>query len=133
MTTTTLRLIPADQYQPEATALLALPNDADALTTDLDGIHVIVLDFPVFADGRAFSQAQLLRRRREFNGTLRASGDILIDQLQQLQRCGFDEAVLRADQDLEQARQLLAMYEQGFYQGDAHQPAPRFISEDASA
>ena len=128
-----LRLIAADQYQPDPVALLTLANDADPLAVDLDGIHVIELQFPAFTDGRAFSQAQLLRRRRDFRGTLRATGDVLIDQLQQLQRCGFYEAVLRADQSLERGQQLLDLYQQGFYQGDASHPAPRFAQQDTPA
>ena len=65
-----LRLIAADQYQPDPVALLTLANDADPLAVDLDGIHVIELQFPAFTDGRAFSQAFLLRRRLGFTGEI---------------------------------------------------------------
>ena len=133
MSQSPLTLIPADHDQPEPQGLLTLPNDADLSSVDLTGISVIALQFPAFTDGRAFSQAQLLRRRRDFRGTLRATGDVLIDQLQQLQRCGFDEAVLRADQSLERGQQLLDLYQQGFYQGDASHPAPRFAQQDTPA
>lgn len=97
---------------------LSLPNDADPASVVLQGIGVVELHFPRFTDGRAFSQAFLLRRRLGFAGTLRATGDVLPDQLLQMQRCGFTEAVLRADQSLEKARQLLAHYP-AFYQVDA--------------
>lgn len=54
----------------------------------------IELVFPKFTDGRAFSQAVLLRRRYRFAGDLRATGDVLIDQVLQMQRSGFSSAVL---------------------------------------
>jgi len=104
---------------------LALDNTADVLALPLDGVQRIDLHFPRFTDGRAFSQAVLLRRRRGFQGTLRATGDVLLDQLVQLQRCGFSEAVLRDDQDLAHGERLLRHYS-GFYQGDLQQPRPLF-------
>ncbi len=51
---------------------------------------LIALDFPKFADGRAFSFAQLLRQRFEYKGELRAIGDVLLDELALMLRCGFD-------------------------------------------
>jgi uncharacterized protein (DUF934 family) len=109
----------SDFAAPEAPEQrLSLPNDADPANLNLQGIGVVELHFPRFTDGRAFSQAFLLRRRLGFAGTLRATGDVLLDQLLQMQRCGFTEAVLRADQSLAQARQLLTHYP-AFYQLDA--------------
>ena len=103
---------------------LALSNDADAQTVTLDGVTQIALDFPKFTDGRAFSQAYVLRRRG-FAGDIQARGDVLIDQLLQMQRSGFSSAVLRADQDAAHGQKLLGHYSQ-FYQGDAV-GAPRFL------
>ena len=60
---------------------LELPNDADPMAADLTGITRIDLHFPKFTDGRAYSQARLLRQRRQFSGEIRATGDVLIDQL----------------------------------------------------
>ena len=51
---------------------------------------LVALDFPKFADGRAFSLAQLLRQRFGFKGELRAVGDVLLDELALMLRCGFD-------------------------------------------
>ncbi len=51
---------------------------------------LVALDFPKFADGRAFSLAQLLRQRFGFKGELRAIGDVLLDGLALMLRCGFD-------------------------------------------
>jgi hypothetical protein len=86
--------------------------------------------FPKFSDGRAFSQAFLLRRRLGFTGEIRATGDVLVDQVLQMQRSGFDSAVLRADQDAGVARRQLQRFD-GFYQGDAVVVAPRFASASA--
>jgi hypothetical protein len=74
---------------------------------------------------RAFSQALMLRRRCGFKGDIRATGDVLVDQLSQMQRCGFSSAVLRADQNLAKGRELLEHFS-GFYQGDVTQPQPLF-------
>ena len=112
-----------------AAGVLAVANDTDVQTLDLAGVQRIDLAFPKFADGRAFSQAFLLRRRMGFAGELVATGDVLADQLAQMRRAGFDLAVLRADQKLATAERVLASYPGyavGRYQGDAEQVAPRF-------
>ncbi|WP_101049013.1 DUF934 domain-containing protein [Macromonas nakdongensis] len=120
-----MKLLTADTSTSPTAGVLALGNDQDALSVDLQGVQRVELHFPKFADGRAFSQAVTLRRRRGYTGALRATGDVLIDQLVQMQRCGFDEAVLRADQDLAHGEQLLRHFS-GFYQGDVAQPQPHF-------
>ena len=120
-TLTTLR---ADQGAlPDALATLTLPNDTEVQGLALDGIVRVVLNFPKFTDGRAFSQAHALRRAG-FAGDIQAQGDVLIDQLLQMQRSGFSSAVLRADQDAVHGARLLGHFS-GFYQGDV-QGAPRF-------
>lgn len=106
---------------------LSIANDADPREADLSGIGVVELHFPKFSDGRAFSQAFLLRRRLGFTGQIRATGDVLIDQLVQMQRSGFSQAVLRADQNLAHGEALLQHYP-AFYQGDAVHTAPHFAA-----
>ena len=96
---------------------LALANDGDAQALSLEGLARIDLHFPKFTDGRAFSQAFVLRRRG-FKGDIRAHGDVLIDQLMQMQRSGFSSALLRADQNAEHGKKLLSQYS-AFYQGDS--------------
>ncbi|MBW0172183.1 MAG: DUF934 domain-containing protein [Hydrogenophaga sp.] len=124
-----LELFKADTFvATEAEAQrLSITNDADPRDADLGGIQVIELHFPKFSDGRAFSQAFLLRRRLGFSGQIRATGDVLIDQLLQMQRSGFSQAVLRADQNLEHGQSLLDHYP-AFYQGDAVRTAPHFAA-----
>ncbi len=102
--------------------MIELANDANPFELDLAGVDRIDLNFPKFTDGRAFSQARLLRQRLQFTGELRATGEVLIDQLVQMARCGFDVAVLREGVDMADAQRQFDRF-QGFYQGDvAHLP-----------
>lgn len=121
----TLQLFQAEAVPADEAGTLTLANDADPREADLDGVTTVVLQFPKFTDGRAFSQAFLLRRRLGFTGEIRATGDVLIDQLAQMQRSGFSQAVLRDDQSLDHGRKLLAHYP-AFYQGDAVDTQPHF-------
>ena len=114
-----------EQRLNSAANTLQLPNDADPTAQSWEGVARIELSFPKFTDGRAFSQALMLRKRCGFKGDIRAVGDVLVDQLSQMQRCGFSSAVLRADQDLAKGHQLLSHYS-AFYQGDTLQPLPLF-------
>ena len=68
------------------------PNDRRIaeLAPYLDWIALVALVFPSFRDGRAYSQARLLRERHRFRGELRATGQVLRDQLLFMQRAGFD-------------------------------------------
>ena len=123
-----MKLLTADQHvaRLERPNILELAVEADPCAVSLDGIRRIDLQFPKFTDGRAFSQAFLLRRRLGFTGEIRATGDVLVDQLQQMARSGFTAAVLRADQNLVTAQRQLARFH-AFYQGDAVQPQPHFL------
>ncbi|MSO89282.1 MAG: DUF934 domain-containing protein [Rhodospirillaceae bacterium] len=60
------------------------------LADDLDRLGVVALEFPKFSDGRAYTQARLLRERYAYRGELRATGNVLPDQLLFMHRCGFD-------------------------------------------
>jgi uncharacterized protein (DUF934 family) len=120
-----IRLIAAGAAPEENLNVLVLANDADPLTVALDGVARIELNFPKFTDGRAFSQAHLLRRRRGFTGDIRATGDVLIDQLVQMQRTGFSSAVLKEGKDPADAERQFARYA-AFYQGDLVEPRPVF-------
>ena len=111
---------------------LAISNDVDPAGLALDGVTRIDLNFPKFTDGRAYSQAFLLRRRMGFAGELRATGDVLIDHLVQMERTGFDVAVLRADQNIDFAQRQFDRFK-GFYQGDAVTVQPHFARKGAPA
>jgi uncharacterized protein (DUF934 family) len=112
--------------------VLRLPNDADLTALDLRVVVRIELDFPKFTDGRAFSQAVVLRRRHGFVGDIRAIGDVRVDLLQQLARCGFTSAVLPSAKEVALGQQLLAGFS-GFYQGDALNAAPHFVPQPLAA
>ena len=129
-----LKLLAAQDHQPPAEGdarTVALPNDADALALPLENVERVDLHFPNFTDGRAFSQAFLLRRRRGFTGEIRATGDVLIDQLVQMQRTGFSAAVLREGVDAADAQRQFEMFP-GFYQGDAVNTQPLFAERTAA-
>lgn len=114
-----------------ATGVL-LPNDADvaALAPDLPRLQLIVLQFPKWVDGRAYSQAHVLRSRLRFAGEVRAIGEVLVDMMPLLQRCGVDAVQLRADQDLAAAERALGFFP-GHYQGDVHETRPLFARAGA--
>jgi uncharacterized protein (DUF934 family) len=122
-----MKIIANSEYSARAntTNVLELANDQDPRNLSFAGVDAIALNFPKFTDGRAYSQAFLLRRRLGFKGEIRATGDVLVDQLLQMQRSGFDVAVLRKDQDLDSARAQLARFGD-FYQGDAVRNLPHF-------
>ncbi|MGZ5182551.1 MAG: DUF934 domain-containing protein [Ramlibacter sp.] len=105
--------------------VLVVPNDSDVMDLPLEGVDRIELAFPKFSDGRAYSQAYLLRRRRKFAGDIRATGDVLIDQLVQMQRTGFSSAVLKEGKDLADVQRQFDRFA-AFYQGDLVEREPLF-------
>ncbi len=70
-------------------AIIENDADLDALSLDFSALGAIVLTFPSFADGRAYSQASLLRDRYKFRGQIIARGDVLPDQVGLMKRCGI--------------------------------------------
>ena len=124
----TLNILSAEEHIDDGDPkVLQLANDADPLAIEvcLADIERIDLHFPKFTDGRAYSQAFLLRRRLGFTGDIRATGDVLIDQLVQMYRVGFSSAVLKEGKDPADAERQFARYA-AFYQGDAVVTQPLF-------
>jgi len=77
--------------RPEWPAVsLANTDPVEDLAPHLARLRLIVLEFPKFSDGRAYSQARLLRGRMGYRGELRATGAVLQDQVAFMLRCGFD-------------------------------------------
>ena len=122
-----LHILSAHEHaaQAEAANVLRLANDADPMEPALEGVERIELDFPKFTDGRAYSQAYLLRRRRGFTGEIRATGDVLVDQLVRMQRTGFSSAVLKEGKDPADALRQFARFPD-YYQADTVERHPRF-------
>ena len=106
---------------------LKLQNDADVedIAADLLRFALIALHFPKWTDGRAYSQAHLLRARYRFVGEVRATGDVVVDMLPLLQRSGFDAVALRADQSVDTAKRALEFFP-AYYQGDVLVTRPHF-------
>jgi uncharacterized protein (DUF934 family) len=106
-------------------------NVAD-LAPFLDSLAVIALVYPNFKDGRAYSQARLLRERYGFRGELRAIGQVLRDQFVFLVRAGFDALDVRRASDAEAFAATLARYTV-FYQptGEGRAAAARLRAEKA--
>src|ERR1700710_1447094 len=79
------------------------PNnrDVDDLVPYLDRLAVVALVFPTFRDGRAYSQARLLRERYNYRGELRATGQVLRDQFVFMLRAGFDAFEVKKESDAE--------------------------------
>ncbi|MDP9600680.1 UNVERIFIED_ORG: uncharacterized protein (DUF934 family) [Variovorax paradoxus] len=126
----TLNILAAEEHIDDGDPkVLQLANDADPLAIEvcLADIERIDLHFPKFTDGRAYSQAFLLRRRLGFTGDIRATGDVLIDQLVQMERTGFSSAVLKEGVDASDAQRQFDRFA-AFYQGDAVKTAPHFAA-----
>jgi uncharacterized protein (DUF934 family) len=79
------------------------PNnrDVDDIVPYLDRLAAVALVFPTFRDGRAYSQARLLRERYGYEGELRAIGQVLRDQFVFMQRAGFDAFEVKKQSDAE--------------------------------
>lgn len=90
----------AGVFIPNSVDVRELP--AEALTADCIALH-----FPEFVQGQAYSQAKLLRTRLGFTGELRATGDVLLDQLQYMVDVGFDAFELASGQKQALVRDLL--------------------------
>jgi uncharacterized protein (DUF934 family) len=93
------------------------PNsrDVDDLVPYLDRLAAVALVFPTFRDGRAYSQARLLRERYHYRGELRATGQVLRDQFVFMLRAGFDAFEVKKQADAEAFAQTVQRYSV-FYQ-----------------
>ena len=91
---------------------VAWPNDRpeSELAPHLPKLSLIALEFPVFRDGRAYSQARRLRERHGFKGEIRATGDVLRDQFLFMARAGFNAFEVKKAADAEAFTQALSAY-----------------------
>ena len=128
---TELKSVTLEQWQEEKDALtgqsleltVSSEQTADLFGEDADNFARISIDFPKFADGRGYSAARLLREKYGYKGELRAVGDVLIDQVFFMKRCGFDAYVLRPDKDINKAARCLNFFSQGYQAAtDTHLP-----------
>ncbi|GAB7547764.1 DUF934 domain-containing protein [Cupriavidus sp. 8B] len=84
--------------------------EADAATIDATGIAHLAIDFPVYTDGRGYSLAQLLRTQYGWAGELRAVGDVMIDTVHYMARCGFDAFAVKPSHDPQAALAALGTF-----------------------
>lgn len=97
--------------QSNATAVRLEPDDdARALIPHLDRLTLIEIAFPKFRDGRGYSSARILREAG-FKGELRAQGDILVDQIAFMKRCGFDSFAPESSLNAEAVERALSTYD----------------------
>ncbi|MBL8342972.1 MAG: DUF934 domain-containing protein [Rubrivivax sp.] len=106
-----MELLTATDTLPAGALLLDNTDDVLARGDELHHHPVVALHFPQWTDGRAYSQAVLLRGRLRYRGQLLARGDVVADMAPLLRRCGFDSAQLRADQRRETALRALGQIE----------------------
>lgn len=127
----TAAIVPLDAWLeggPDGSRAPWLPADTELtpeLAAELAAAPMIAVDFPKFTDGRGYSLARLLRERHGYRGEIRAVGDVLVDQLHFMTRCGFDGLALREDQWLEDALRNLRVFSRA-YQPAVDQPEPLF-------
>ena len=135
--------VAAELNQPQGQHDLGLTADNFGIWFDSDDeveelgegcqqFSLIALHFPKFVDGRSYSSAYLLRRRFGFSGELRAVGDVLVDQLFYMHRCGFDAFELREDKSVEDALNSLNTFSVR-YQGSVDRSEPLFRVEERPA
>lgn len=100
-------------------------DEPESLGEQCQSLPIIAVNFPLFTDGRGYSIARLLRERYHFPHELRAIGDVLLDQLFFMKRCGFDTFKVRADKDIDKAQACLAAFSET-YQAAFDQKDPLF-------
>lgn len=106
-------------------AFVSENEDIDDLLPHLGKLTVVAFRFGKFADGRAFSYARQLRSEHGFEGEIRAFGDILPDQVNYLQRCGFDAFALRTAAEADTTL-MVKDHIKLCYQSDALEANPLF-------
>ncbi len=96
-------------------------HTAGDVADDLEHLGVVALAFPVFKDGRAYSNARRLRERYGFKGEVRAIGNVLRDQYLFMQRCGFDALEVKegeTERDWQKATQAIGVFYQAAADGN---------------
>lgn len=95
------------------------------IADELLSLPLIALNFPVFSDGRSYTNARELRQKYAYKGEIRAIGDVLRDQLYYMAQCGFDSFEIRHDQDPGLCVEAFKDFKTG-YQSTIAEPTPLF-------
>ena len=128
-----------ERWLADGEAILARPgrigvringeHDARDLTRDLQQFALVVIEFPTYADGRGYSHARILRDQLGFSGELRASGNVLRDQIFYLARVGFNAFESDGGKSLESVLEGLNDFSVT-YQAAADEPRPLYRRKD---
>jgi len=104
---------------------LAPEEEVESIAADLDKLALVALQFPAFRDGRGYSQARNLRLHYGYQGEIRATGNVLRDQVGYMERVGINSFVIDEKQDTADA--LKAFDEFSIkYQASSDEPLPLF-------
>lgn len=97
-------------------------NSVDLIADDLDKLHLVAIDFGKFADGRGYSHARLLRDKYHYQADILATGDILRDQVADLEWCGINLIKFSDHRDIQDALQAFSEFSQHY------QPSPDHVT-----
>ncbi len=114
-----------EEYSGSIAIWLDSNETPDKIGPELHSLPLIALNFPVFTDGRSYSNARELREKYNYQGEIRAIGDVLRDQIYYMSRCGFDSFALRPDQDPQTCLAALNDFTTA-YQSSVAEPLPLF-------
>ena len=112
-------------YAGEFSLWLDSDENVSAIGPELHRLPLVALNFPVFSDGRSYTNARELREGLHYQGEVRAIGDVLRDQLYLMSRCGFDAFALRHDQDVQACLAAFNDFSTN-YQSTVTEPVPLF-------
>ena len=114
-----------DDFYGEVTIWLNSDQNVHKIEKELNNFSMIALNFPLFSDGRSYTNARELKEELGYKGEIRAIGDVLRDQLYYMSRCGFNAFSMRSDQNLEESLTAFSDFHTG-YQGNTVQSLPLF-------
>lgn len=114
-----------EEYSGDIAIWLNSDENVNELGDQIHNFSLIALNFPVFSDGRSYTNARELREQLQYKGEIRAIGDVLRDQIYYMASCGFDAFSLRHDQDPEECLKAFKDFQTN-YQATVRNPQPLF-------
>ena len=112
-------------YDGDVAIWLDSDENVNDIGPELERFSLVALNFPIFSDGRPYTNARELRECLKYGGEIRAIGDVLRDQLYYMSQCGFNAFDLRSDQNPENCLTAFADFSTS-YQATISEPSPLF-------
>ena len=112
-------------YDGDVAIWLDSDENVKDIGPELERFSLVALNFPIFSDGRPYTNARELRECLKYGGEIRAIGDVLRDQLYYMSQCGFNAFDLRSDQNSENCLTAFADFSTS-YQATISEPSPLF-------